>query len=389
MIKTMPFIRDFVVVVAIACSVSQQAAAQSVPLIDPRGELPQALDRAQTLRLIQSVDRGLVALQKMQRVDGSFQSLSYAQPGVTSLAIMAYLSRGHKPGEGPYGETLVKAIDYVLSKQQNSGMLSSSDIDYALVSIEMDPFDNATAAKTYNHAISMLMLGEVYGLTPESETFRLRNAIDKGLKFTIQLWDIRKGSDLEDGGFRYTRPWEHGGEGDMSVTGWHAASLRSIRNAGFDVPQSVIDRIADYVIKNQKEDRGFGYASTDPYSSFGMTGAGTLCLALAGKYDHPVTQSAAAYLVRFDADNPRCFVTGSRSWPYYVCYYLTQASIQLGGRVWLVCMRESTGYLLAKQASDGSWPREGSAYSYGRAYSTSMAIIALTPPLQLLPIYQR
>ena len=372
-------------------TLAPSAHAQGVPLIDPQGELPEALNGAQTQQLIRSVDRGLTALQQLQNRDGSFQSRDFAQPGITSLAIMAYLSRGHKPGQGPYGQTIDKAIDYVLSQQKESGLFSASEIDYALINVEMNPFDETAAAKTYNHAISMLMLGEVYGLTPESELFRLRDAIDRGLQFTIQLWDIRKGTDLEDGGFRYTRPWEHGGEGDMSVTGWHAASLRSIRNAGFDVPQPVIDRVADYVIRNQKEGGGFSYASSETYthSSFSMTAAGILCLALAGKYDHSATQDAAAFLSRFDADRPGAFRSGGRNWPYYACYYITQASIQVGGRTWLVCMRECAGYLLERQTPNGLWPTEGSAAAYGPAYSTSMAIIALTPPLQLLPIYQR
>ena len=366
------------------------ARGQEIPLIDPRGELPEALNGAETTDLIRAVDRGLAALQRLQQKDGSFKSLGYAQPGITSLAVMAYLSRGHKPGEGPYGDSLNRAIDYVLSQQKESGLFSPVEIDYVRINVEMDPFDETAAAKTYNHAISMLMLGEVYGLTPESDLFRLRTAIDQGLKFTIQLWDIRKGTDLEDGGFRYTRPWEHGGEGDMSVTGWHAASLRSIRNAGFDVPQSVIERIATYVIRNQKPDGGFGYASTDTSGRFAMTGAGTLCLALAGKYEDPVTQKAAAFLARFDAGNPRHFQdNGRRRWPYYACYYLSQASIQVGGRVWLVCMRQCAEYLLEKQDPSGLWPPDGSASYCGPAYSTSMAIIALTPTLQLLPIYQR
>lgn len=376
--------------VAVATLAFSLAAAQDRPLIDPSGELPEALTGSQMTQLVKSVDRGLEALRGMQDSDGSFYTNGYAKPGVTSLAIMAYLSRGHKPGEGPYGSILNKAINYVVSQQKESGLFSTSEVDYARINIEMNPFSYAVASKSYNHAICMLMLGEVYGLTGEREAFRIRNAIDKGLKFTIQLWDIREGSDLEDGGFRYTQPWEHGGEGDMSVTGWHAASLRSIRNAGFDVPQSVMDRIARYVMRNQKEDGGFGYASVDAYSTITLTAAGTLCLALAGKYESPEMSRAAVLLSRFDADSSSSFRSGGgRSWPYYACYYVTQASSQVGGQVWVTCMSESAKYLLRNQNADGRWPPRGTAANYGYAYSTSMAIISLTPPLQLLPIYQR
>src|SRR5512133_1398610 len=36
---------------------------------------------------------------------------------VTSLAVMAFLARGHTPGQGPYGEVVNQAIDFVLASQ--------------------------------------------------------------------------------------------------------------------------------------------------------------------------------------------------------------------------------------------------------------------------------
>jgi prenyltransferase beta subunit len=190
-------------------------------------------------------------------------------------------------------------------------------------------------------------------------------------------------------GFRYTQLWEDNAEGDVSITGWHTASLRSIRNAGFDVPQAVMDRIAAYITRNQNNDGGFSYIANRE-STFTMTAAGTLCLALAGKHGSPETLRAATYLSRFRASAPRAFSdAGGRSWPYYGCYYQAQMSIQLGGQLWVTCMGEVSKYLLAKQSTDGLWPPDGTDSLYGPSYSTSMAIIALTPILQILPIYQR
>jgi hypothetical protein len=371
--------------------VHAQIERGEIPLIDPENELPEVLNGEQIAKLVKSVDRGLGALKSLQREDGSFPTPRQGQPAVTSLAIMAYLSRGHLPGEGPYGETLSKAINYVLAQQKGSGLFALDEIDLAKINTipSLSQF-HLMAGKSYSHAISMLMLGEVYGLSDKEESFRIRNAIERGLKFTIQLWDIRKPTAPDDGGFRYTRPWTDRAESDFSVTGWHAASLRSIRNAGFDVPQSVMDRIAAYILRNQNRDGGFGYLGKSSSSTFTMTAAGTLCLALAGKYDDPVTKRAASYLSRFRSDNRRAFADNSgRNWPYYGCYYLTQSSIQLGGQLWVTCMGQCSRYLLAKQSRGGLWPPEGTASSYGSAYSTSMAIIALTPTLQVLPIYQR
>ena len=46
---------------------------------------------------------------------------------------------------------------------------------------------------------------------------------------------------------------------------------------------------------------------------------------------------------------------------------------------------------LKVQASDGSFPpepRQGDAI-FGNVYTTAMAVLALTPAYQLLPVYQR
>ena len=79
------------------------------------------------------------------------------QPAVTSLSVMAFLSRGHQPGNGPYGDRLNRAIDFVLSCQLPNGLISLQTNDPS------DPLETAQYAAVYNHAISGLMLGEVYG----------------------------------------------------------------------------------------------------------------------------------------------------------------------------------------------------------------------------------
>jgi len=364
---------------------------EGLPLIDPKNELPQALSEEETARLVKAVDRGLAALQAGQKDDGSFPSLRHGQPAVTSLAIMAFLSRGHLPGEGPYGETLDKAVNYVLSHQRKSGIFAFEEIDHARINTVPSgaPWE-VMVSKSYSHAITMLMLGEVYGLTGKKESFRIRQAIEKGLKFTVQLWDLRKGEKPDDkGGFRYTRPYRDGVESDLSVTAWHATSLRSIRNAGFDVPRAVMNRISEYVIRLHRRDGGFAYSRRGHGSTYSMTAAGTLCLALSGKYESPEIKRSAVYLSHFHSGDQGKFYSANDKWPYYCCYYLTQTSIQLGGRLWVICMKESSKFLLANQQPDGLWPLDGAASAFGRAYSTSMAINALTPILQLLPIYQR
>ncbi len=371
------------------------------PLIAPSAELAQALTDAEVKILTDGVDRGLKALAAIQLPDGSFPNPEYSKSAVTSMAIMAFLSRGHKPGQGEYGELLDKGVSYILSIQKKSGLFADTEIKHELVEVELpraslvELYSTGGVAKSYCHPICMLMLGEVYGLSDPQKSFRILSAIEKGLECTLRLWDIRKKSVKDDGGFRYFRPYSRPlnirCDSDFSVTSWFAASLRSISNAGFEVPVDVTDRLVGFAVRNQNADGGFGYLPHTHFkSTFTMTAAGSLCIALSGKHDHPALKKSSLFLKKFDIMNKACFTNQyDRYYPYYTCYYMTQVSIQLGGALWEQCMKDCYRFLIPLQLESGFWKPHGQATPFGETYSTSMAILALTPPLKLLPIYQR
>ena len=72
--------------------------------------LPEALNAREWARVEASVDKGLAWLAKQQLTDGSFEARDLGQPAITSFAVMAYLSRGHRPGSGPYGKAAPKRL---------------------------------------------------------------------------------------------------------------------------------------------------------------------------------------------------------------------------------------------------------------------------------------
>jgi hypothetical protein len=45
--------------------------------------------------------------------------------------------------------------------------------------------------------------------------------------------------------------------------------------------------------------------------------------------------------------------------------------------------------LLANQEPEGSWTPDSRDLPFGNAYGTALVVLTLTPPYQLLPIYQR
>jgi hypothetical protein len=358
--------------------------AQSTSPEAPSESLASALTPQQWNQVEQCIDRALAWLAKQQDNDGSIDAPVSAQPAATSLTIMAYLSKGHVPGQGPYGRVLEKAIDFVLRTQQPDGLLSySGGGEY-----------RSTSGKTanYNHAIAGLMLTEVYGMTDRARAARLKPAIANALNFTRKNQTLPKQYPGEQGGWRYlySDTW---GESDLSVTAWQLMFLRSAKNAEFDIPKQYINEAIGFVNNCWDENQGVFYyrkAGSERRFSRGMVGAGVLSLAMAGEHDKPMAQRAGEWLLRypFRGFGERI---GSGDRFFYSTYYCSQAMAQLGGRHWKQFFPNLAAVLVRSQEGSGEWPVEpyGSDRMFGNTYTTALAVLSLTPPLQLLPVYQR
>ena len=352
--------------------------------------LADALAPAKWKEVEGAVDRALAWIASQQLADGSFPTLSSAQPAVTSLCVMAFLSRGHLPGNGPYGQQLNRAIDFVVSCQRPDGLFSYE------VPGPFHENHRASATASYNHAIAGLMLGEVYGHVTGARAKAVKAAIESALQFTRNLQTRFKARPVDQGGWRYLRlkgPADP--DSDLSITVWQLMFLRSARNAEFAVPQGYVDEAVTFVQRCWDERRGtFCYALQPDGSGFGssrgMMGAGIVSLSLAGQHDTPMARRAGDWLL---AHPYRRFGESFGPWDrfFYSTYYCSQAAAQLGGKYWEGFFPPLADVLLKVQSFDGSWPAEpgqGDAI-FGNDYSTAMAVLSLTPAYQLLPVYQR
>src|SRR5262245_14492878 len=143
--------------------------------------LAAVVSRAKWQQIEKSVDSALTWLAAQQAADGSFPTLQQGQPAVTSLCVLAFLSRGHQPDHGPYGHAISRAIDFVLSCQQSNGLICYS----VPGPVHVDKEASHTGA--YNHAIAGLMLGECYGHVREPTASRMRATIEKAIQFSREL----------------------------------------------------------------------------------------------------------------------------------------------------------------------------------------------------------
>jgi len=124
-----------------------------------------------------------------------------------------------------------------------------------------------------------------------------------------------------------------------------------------------------------------------------MAGAGVLALAHAGKHDSKEAIASGEWILAHDFSN----YNGDRP-PYggwlrdryhYGAVLCTQAMYQLGGKYWEQFFPPLVDTLLANQQFDGSWLPEKMEKQYGNCYTTSLVVLSLSVPNQLLPIFQR
>jgi squalene cyclase len=310
-------------------------------------------------RLDRSIEQALGFLRSTQQPDGAWHAFNRS-PAVTALAVMAFLSAGHVPGEGPYGDTVEKGIRWVLRAQLTNGVIASN-----------------TGHEMYEHGICTLMLAEVAGMTDGKLGQEVRQRLEKAVKIILQA---QRTNGHFRGGWRYR---VNSYDADMSVTGWQLLALRAAKNLGCDIPPERIDMAVDYILRSQEPKTGaFCYQPGGRDPTVPCTGTGILGLEICGKGRHhtPEALQAGDFLLK----NPPRW--GDHYHFFYSIYYCSQATFQLGNNYWSYFRPKLHKVLLDNQESNGSWTGSD---GYGPNYGTAMAVLALTVEYRYLPIYQR
>jgi hypothetical protein len=304
-------------------------------------------------------DRGLQYLIKTQSEDGDWKG-GQQGPGVTGMALMAFLASGEDPNFGMYSNQVRKAVRSIIRAQDAStGYFGNS---------------------MYHHGFATLGLAEAYGavdersLWPAGESDKQRS-IGAALELAVRA-AVTSQKKNTYGGWRYS---PDSNDADTSVSGAVLVGLLAARNAGIEVPDEAIDRAISYYQSMTSNSGQVGYSG-------GMGGfdesmprisIGALVYAVARRKDLPQYQATVNYLKQRLEQPPGHYRE-------YTIYYQAQALFQGDIEAW-----EKWNKLLVRQLKESQQPDGSFKGDFGNEVATSFSLLALALNYRFLPIYER
>jgi biopolymer transport protein ExbD len=292
-------------------------------------------------------------------------------PGLTGLALLAFLGTGHTHQAGKYKKTIGDAVKFLKRIQDPEGC-----------------FGPQTGHFMYSHAIATLAMAEEYAMT---DSPLLRRPVEKGIAFLCRAQNPDP-SGTGKLGWRYTvQP----GDSDTSVTGWVVMALKNAALARLEVPEvslegarKWLDRMTDpetgrcgYVQKGVSPVRAPGREEKWPRSrSEAITAVGMLARVFLGEdpaKSDPIRKGAQLCLERLPRWNE-----ADGSIDMYYWYYATTAMFQVGGPSWATwneAMKKAIAdHQRTVDCARGSWDPIGPwGEEGGRVYATALMTLCL------------
>jgi hypothetical protein len=282
-----------------------------------------------------------------------------ADTGITALAILAFLGSGNTHLEGPYRDSVQRALEFLVREQRADGSLAG---------------DARLFATMYCHGMATIAISEALAMTGDA---RLDPAVKKAADFTIRA------QHSTTGGWRYLP----GDPGDMSQFGWQVMALKSASLGGTTIPDRTRAGMLRF-LQNNTSGRARGLASyrAGERPSRTMTAEALACRVF---LEIPCSDELKAEAARFLLEEPP--QPGKPD--FYYWYYGSLALFQLQDENWQkwnqALQRELVGRQLSAGDLGGSYDTDEVWSGYGgRVYTTAMAALCLEVYYRYLPVYQ-
>jgi hypothetical protein len=313
-----------------------------------------------------SVERGLAWLAAHQADDGSWRfDLSGCRcnggcrdPGTvasttasTGIALLPFLGAGHTHVEGDHRETVAKGLAYLAARLRPTPR--GGDLGEGTM---------------YGQGVATLALAEAYCMTRDD---MLAGPAKDSIRF------IAAAQDSYAGGWRYLP----GQPGDITVTAWQVAALKSAAIGGLDVPGATIDGAGQFLDRVQSRG-GTSYGYQGPRATPCTSAIGLLCRMYTGWQDTDAIDRGLADLAR----------PGPDPTAIYQNFYLAQALLQRDHPAWPRWNAKNRDQIVAQQTrlghEAGSWFfADPDTAPGGRLAHTALAVLTLEVYYRMLPIY--
>ena len=311
-----------------------------------------------------AVMKGLQWLKSHQNADGSWSN-EY-KPGMTGLGLLCFLGHGELPESPEFGETVKKALDW---------MLAQGTEFQGRMSLTKDGWGGNNGV--YEHAIMTYAMGEYYSMTKDE---RFAPLLTQAVKYIVE-------GQNPLGGWMYG--YTKGPENDLSVAGWQIQALKAAHLTGLGIPgvDEALDKSMDFIKRWQGEKGGFGYRERGDRPS--LTGVGVLCTYFWREAKDRTVKDGIDFLLQ-NAEKDKVEYKSDKA-DLYAWYYNTQACLMFGGSAWQKWNRMFQDEIADNQSPDGSWPpmkgphlqpNPGGAGPY---YRTTLCILMLEVFYRYMP----
>ncbi|MFO0835735.1 MAG: hypothetical protein U0638_12245 [Phycisphaerales bacterium] len=339
-------------------NVLSMAAREPLPTLPP--ELPQPIEdfaqRApeQRSELVEkmggsqeterAVARALEWLRRAQEPDGGWSSKNNggevnADTAMTGMALLCFLSAGHThTRDGPYRDTVSRAIEHLMSRQRGDGNLAPDET-------------------MYGQTVASVALCEAYAMTHDARLAR-------PVRLAVEFVDASARSN-------------DGSAGKTSVLGWQVMAMESARRAGVKTSNITFDAARRWLDSVGTAGAPGRYAyQRGQAASPAMTAEAMFVQQLLG---HGAGEARMEDSARFILEEMPRWRDGA---PTHSWYYATLALFQHQGEAWARWNDALVPELLAHQHTDGSlagsWePQDRWSKLCGRVHQTAVCTLSL------------
>jgi hypothetical protein len=339
-----------------------------------------AAARGGTLGSEAAVERGLLWIVQHQRADGSWrlnhnvdqcngqcrnEGRIESPTAATGLALMALLGAGYTHQAGPYQREVRDGLAFLISQMRKDGNLA---------------LQSGGKAGMYSQAIATIALSEAYAMTDDPA---LARPVDLAQKFICKAQNE----------YNYSWGYSPGQPGDITITGWQIAALKSCKMAGVKVDPVVWSNAGAFINSTANTNGRFGYKRPPESTRRGKKPEYNLPTTTAIGVLNQMYMGARIDSDGFDQATAYLFETGVSQSDVYFNFYATQVFRHRGGQQWKQWNPQVRDFLIDTQNQSstharGSWffP-DKHAQAGGRLYTTAMAVMTLEVYYRYLPLY--